>query len=93
MIIDFRAEGGSISETAKFVSCSCAAVVKVYHACQNGTVQNKRRGKCNAPWTKDDRGERRLQRCVRVNRHATIQQLTAQMNQGATNSVSQTTVQ
>ncbi|GBM02423.1 hypothetical protein AVEN_76475-1 [Araneus ventricosus] len=41
----------------------------------------------------DDRGERRLWRCVRANRHATVEQLTAQMNQGATKSVSSTTVQ
>ncbi|GBM47485.1 hypothetical protein AVEN_153697-1 [Araneus ventricosus] len=42
---------------------------------------------------RDDRGERRLRRCVRANRCATVEQLTAQMNQGATKSVSSTTVQ
>ncbi|GFY33665.1 uncharacterized protein TNCV_4593771 [Trichonephila clavipes] len=40
-IIGFRAKGGSISETAEFVNCSRAAVVKVYRAWQNGTVQNQ----------------------------------------------------
>ncbi|KAH7982924.1 hypothetical protein HPB52_008108 [Rhipicephalus sanguineus] len=85
MIIGFRAKGGSISETAEFVNYSRAAVVKVYRAWQNGTVQNHRRGKCGAPRAIDDRGQRRLRRCVRANRHAAVKQLTAQMNQGATN--------
>ncbi|GFT47358.1 uncharacterized protein TNCV_3749311 [Trichonephila clavipes] len=57
MIMGFRSKGGSISETAEFVNCSCAAVVKVYRAWQNGTVQNQRRGKCGAPLAIDDRGE------------------------------------
>ncbi|GBL90024.1 hypothetical protein AVEN_178418-1 [Araneus ventricosus] len=77
MIIGFRAKGGSISETANFVKCSRAAVVKVYRAWQYGTIQNQRRGTCGAPWAIDDRGERRLRRCVRANRHATVEQLTA----------------
>ncbi|GBM47678.1 hypothetical protein AVEN_171791-1 [Araneus ventricosus] len=93
MIIGFRAKGGSISETANFVSCSRAAVVKVYRAWQYGTIQHQRRGTCGAPRAIDDRGERRLRRCVRANRRATVEQLTAQMNQGANKSVSSTTVQ
>ncbi|GFV90178.1 transposable element Tcb1 transposase [Trichonephila clavipes] len=60
---------------------------------QNGTVQSQRHGKCGAPRTVDDRGEQRLQSCVRVKRPATVEQLTTQMNQEATNSVSQTTFQ
>ncbi|GBN57804.1 hypothetical protein AVEN_94624-1, partial [Araneus ventricosus] len=91
MIIGFRAKGGSISETANFVNCSRAAVVKVYRAWQYGTIQNQRRGTCGAPRAIDDRGERRLRRCVRVNRRTTVEQLTAHMNQGATKSVSSTT--
>ncbi|GBM52144.1 hypothetical protein AVEN_265621-1 [Araneus ventricosus] len=71
MIIGFWAKGGSISETANFVNCSHAAVVKVYHAWQYGTIQNQRRGTCGAPRAIDDSGERRLRRCVRANRCAT----------------------
>ncbi|GBM61576.1 hypothetical protein AVEN_96170-1 [Araneus ventricosus] len=93
MIIGFRAKGGSISETANFVNCSRAAVLKVYRAWQYGTIQNQRRGTSGAPRAIDDRDERRLRRCVRANRRATVEQLTAQMNQGATKSVSSTTVQ
>ncbi|XP_071041721.1 uncharacterized protein [Parasteatoda tepidariorum] len=93
MIIGFRAKGGGTSETTYFVNCSRAAVVKVYRARQNGTVQNKRRGTCGAPRGIDDRGERRLRRCVQANRRATVEQLIAQMNQGATKSVSSITVQ
>ncbi|GFY09307.1 tigger transposable element-derived protein 1 [Trichonephila clavipes] len=92
-IIGFRAKGGSISETAEFVNCLRAAVVKVYRAWQNGTVQNQRHGKCGAPRAIDDRGERRLRRCVRADRRATVEQLTTQKNQGATKSVSQITIQ
>ncbi|GBO41885.1 hypothetical protein AVEN_180689-1, partial [Araneus ventricosus] len=82
-----------ISETANFVNCSRAAVVKVYRAWKYGTIQNQRRGTCDAPRAIDDRGERRLRRCVRANRRATVEQLTAQMDQAATKSVSSTTVQ
>ncbi|GFW65711.1 transposable element Tcb1 transposase [Trichonephila clavipes] len=60
IIFGFREKVGSISETAKFVDCSCVTVVK---------------------------------RLVRENRRATVKQHTTQMNQGATNSVFQTTVQ
>ncbi|GBN00226.1 hypothetical protein AVEN_38742-1 [Araneus ventricosus] len=91
MIIGFRAKGGSISETANFVNCSCAAMVKVYRAWQYDTIKNQRRGTCGAPRATDGRGERRLRRCVRANRRATVEQLTAHMNQGATKSVSSTT--
>ncbi|GFX88378.1 transposable element Tcb1 transposase [Trichonephila clavipes] len=90
MIIGFRAKGGSISETAEFVNCSHAAVVKVYRAWQNGTVQNQGRG---APRAIDDIGVRRLRRCVRADRRATVEQLTTKMNQWATKSVSQTIIQ
>ncbi|GBN94739.1 hypothetical protein AVEN_160913-1 [Araneus ventricosus] len=93
MIIGFRAKGGRISETANFVNCSRAAVVKAYRAWQYGTIQNQQCGTCGAPRAIDDRGERRLRRCIRANRRATVEQLTAQMNQGATKNVSSTTVQ
>ncbi|GFU26175.1 transposable element Tcb1 transposase [Trichonephila clavipes] len=76
MIIDFRARGGSISEKAKFVSCSRTAVVKVYRAWQNGTIQNQQSFKCGALRAINDRDERRLQRCVRANRRASVEQLT-----------------
>ncbi|GFU66833.1 transposable element Tcb1 transposase [Trichonephila clavipes] len=81
------------SETGTGPVCEHAAVVKVYRAWQNGTVQNQGRGKCGAPRAIDDRGERRLRRCVRADRRATVEQLTTKMNQGATKSVSQTTIQ
>ncbi|GFU90017.1 transposable element Tcb1 transposase [Trichonephila clavipes] len=55
--------------------------------------KDRRRGKCGAPRAIDDRGERRLRRCVRADRRATVEQLIAKMNQGATKSVSQTTIQ
>ncbi|GFS72380.1 transposable element Tcb1 transposase [Trichonephila clavipes] len=93
MINGFGAKSESISETAKLVNCSCAAVVKVYHTWRNGTFQNQFRDKCGAPRAIDDRDERRRRRCVRANRRATVEQLTVQMKQGVINSVSQTTIQ
>lgn len=39
MIIGFRAQGCSISESAEIVNCSRAAAVKIYHACQNFTIK------------------------------------------------------
>ncbi|GFV26334.1 hypothetical protein TNCV_3632031 [Trichonephila clavipes] len=50
-------------------------------------------GKGGAPRGIDDSGERQLRSYVRANRRDTIEQLTTQMNQVATNSVSETTVQ
>ncbi|GFV87524.1 uncharacterized protein TNCV_3281621 [Trichonephila clavipes] len=46
-----------------------------------------------APRAIDDRGERRLRRCVRADRWATRSATDHQMNQGATKSVFQTTIQ
>ena len=86
MIIDFRAKCESISETAKFVKSSCTALVKAYRAWQNGTVQNQQCDEYGAPRTIEDRDERRLRRCFRANRHAIVEKMTAQMNQGAINS-------
>ncbi|GBM46674.1 hypothetical protein AVEN_261054-1 [Araneus ventricosus] len=63
MIIGFRAKGGSISETANFVNCSRAAVVKVYRTWQYGTIQNQRRGTCGAPRAIDSGGLARLPAC------------------------------
>ncbi|KAI4885477.1 hypothetical protein NFI96_007017 [Prochilodus magdalenae] len=93
MIIGFRAKGGSISETAQFVNCSRAAVVKVYREWTNGTIANKRRGNCGAPRAIDVGGELRLRKCAREDQHATVEQLTARMNEGAARHVSKTTVQ
>lgn len=58
MIIGFRAIGGSISETANFINCSRATMVRVYHAWQTGTIENRLCDKYSAPRTIDDRGER-----------------------------------
>ncbi|KAJ8871893.1 hypothetical protein PR048_028233 [Dryococelus australis] len=77
MIIGFRAKGGTISETAAFVNCQCASVVKVYRQWTNGTNENNRRGNCGAPRTIDAR----------------VEQLTVQMNQVASRHVSTATVQ
>ncbi|GFW02251.1 uncharacterized protein TNCV_2383741 [Trichonephila clavipes] len=65
MIIGFGAKGRSISVMAKFVNCS-RAVVKIYRAWQNGTVQNQQRGKSGAPQSIDEKRERRLQKYVRA---------------------------
>ncbi|GFU17422.1 transposable element Tcb1 transposase [Trichonephila clavipes] len=78
-------QGWKHFETAEFVKFACRRS-KVYRAWQNGTVQNQGRGKCGAPRAIDDRGERRLRRCVRADRRATVEQL-------FTKSVSQTTIQ
>lgn len=93
MIIGFRAKGGSISETAQFVNCSRATVVKVYREWTNGTLANKRRGNCGAPRVIDWSGECLLLQCASEDRHATVEQLTAKVNEGATRPVSKTTVQ
>ncbi|KAJ8866357.1 hypothetical protein PR048_032200 [Dryococelus australis] len=82
----------SISETATFVNCSRASVVKVYREWTNGTIGNNRRGNRRAPRDTDVRGERRLRWCMKTNRQATVEQLTVQMNQGTSRHMSTTTV-
>lgn len=92
MIVGFRAKAGSISEMANFVNCSHATMVKVYHAWQNDTIKNQQHGKCGIPRDIDD-SKRWLQRCLWANEHTTVEQLTAEMNQKATNRASSMTVQ
>lgn len=48
-------KGGNISETADFVNCSRADMVKVHRACQNGTIENKRRGNYGGSRVIDER--------------------------------------
>lgn len=92
MIIGYRAKGASISETAGFVKCSRAAVVKIYRDWTNGTVTTNR-ANCGAPRVIDVRGERRLRRFVRTNRRAIVDELTMQTNRGALRKIFTTTVQ
>ncbi|KAJ8880817.1 hypothetical protein PR048_017288 [Dryococelus australis] len=84
MINGFRAKGGSISETATYVNCSHASVVKVYREWTNGAIGNNLCGNCGAPRAVDVRGQ--PTGCSGI-------QLTVQMNQGASRYVSTTTVQ
>lgn len=72
MFVGFRAKGRSISETANFINCSRAAVVKVYCEWQNSTTENQRRDKCNASQSIDDKVEQQLPTCIRANKRATI---------------------
>ncbi|KAJ8883342.1 hypothetical protein PR048_015185 [Dryococelus australis] len=88
MIIGFRAEEGSISETATFVNCSRASVVKVYRDWTNGTNGKYRRGNCGSPRAIEVRGERRLRWCMKANRQATVEQLAVRMYQRASGHVS-----
>ncbi|KAJ8882846.1 hypothetical protein PR048_014660 [Dryococelus australis] len=53
----------------------CASVVKVYREWTNRTIGSYRHGNCGAPSVIDVRGERRLRRCVKANRKATVEQL------------------
>ncbi|GBN99020.1 hypothetical protein AVEN_23185-1 [Araneus ventricosus] len=93
MIVGYRARGGSISETAAFVKCLSSAVVNVYNNWKNQEGVQSRRANCGAPRAINDRGERRLRRLVKSDRRATVDTLTAQMNQQCTRKLSRTTVQ
>ncbi|GBM15470.1 hypothetical protein AVEN_142128-1 [Araneus ventricosus] len=93
MIIGYRARGGSISETAAFMKCSPSAVVNVYNNWKNQEGVQSRRTNCGEPRAINDRGERRLRRLVKSDRCATVDTLTAQMNQQCTRKLSRTTVQ
>ncbi|GBM23479.1 hypothetical protein AVEN_206296-1 [Araneus ventricosus] len=93
MIIGYRAGGVSISETAAFVKCSHSAVVKVYSNWKNQEGAQSRRANCGAPRVINDRAERRFRRLVESDRRATVDTITAQMNQQCTRKLSRTTVQ
>ncbi|KAJ8896048.1 hypothetical protein PR048_001389 [Dryococelus australis] len=86
-------QGGQHFETVTFVNCSRASVVKVCREWTNGTIGNNHSGNCGVPHADGVRGERRLRRCAKADRLATVEQLTVQMNQEASRQVSTTTVQ
>ncbi|GBL85077.1 hypothetical protein AVEN_221308-1 [Araneus ventricosus] len=93
MIIGYRARGGSISETAAFVKCSRSAVMNVYNNWKNQEGAQSRLANCGTPRAINDRRERRLRRLVKSDRRATVDTLTAQMNQQCIRKLSRTTVQ
>lgn len=66
------------------MNCARTDVVKVYRAWQNSFIENKQIENCGDPRTIDESWEQHLRRCVRAEPHTTMEQLTTQMDQGAT---------
>lgn len=46
MIIGFQAKDGTILEAEEFVNCLHAAMIKMYHAWQSGTIENNQHKNC-----------------------------------------------
>ncbi|KAJ8870727.1 hypothetical protein PR048_029752 [Dryococelus australis] len=75
-----------VGVTCHHHACTCLNVVckqqgaAVFREWTNGIIGNNQRGNCGAPRAIDVTGERRLQRCVKANRQATVEQLTVQWN-------------
>lgn len=90
MIVGFWDKRRNISGMANFVNCSRTALVKVYDAKEDGTFKNQWLGKLRAI---NARGEWRLEKCVWANRLATVEPVTAQINQRDTKSTSSMTIQ
>uniref|UniRef100_A0A8C5M1K7 Transposase n=1 Tax=Leptobrachium leishanense TaxID=445787 RepID=A0A8C5M1K7_9ANUR len=89
MIVGARSHGASISKTAECVKCSRAAVVKVF---KEWTVSRKSGSvcaNCGRQRLVNVRAERRVARLVQDNRMATVHQITADLNQGSSQMISE----
>ena len=92
MIVGARMHGASINETAVFVQCSRAAVVKV---CQDWKLRQKtvsERANCGRHRVVNKRAERRISRNVKQNRTVTVQKIAADLNDGSSQRFSERTV-
>ncbi|XP_054717357.1 uncharacterized protein LOC129226752 [Uloborus diversus] len=83
----------SISETAGLVGCSQSTVVSTYAKWKKDGVTNSRRKGVGRTRVIKEEGRRRLGLLVKQYRRKTVDQLTAQCNVGASESVFQHTVQ
>lgn len=91
-IVMARRLGRSISETARLVGCSRAAVVRIYQQwSEEGQIQNRRQG-VGRPRLIDDKGQQKLWQLVETNERATVAQITEHFNMGDGVNVSQYTV-
>lgn len=84
-----KSQGTSINQTAAFMKCSRADVVKVF---KDRTVSQKAGSQCaicSCYWIMKVQAEWRLSRLVKGNRRATVQQIRANLNEGSCQMISE----
>ncbi|GBM55977.1 hypothetical protein AVEN_45126-1 [Araneus ventricosus] len=89
-IVGSRRMGHSISEIVRELGFLRARVYREY---TNGGEKTSDRTNCKGQLALNERGVRRLSRIVRSQRSRTLAQITTQLNQGASRTVSKRTVQ
>lgn len=92
-IVDARRMGHSISEIVRQLGFSRSTVSRVYQEYMDGGKKTSDRANCKGQLALTVRGERRLRRIVRSQRSQTLAQITTQLNDGASRTVSKRTVQ
>lgn len=82
MIVGARRAGCSISETVNLLGFSKTAVSRVYREWCEKQKTSSHRGSCGRKRLVDDSGEKRMERVVEANNHATMVQIQALYNSG-----------
>jgi len=92
-IVGARRMGHSISEIVRQLGFARSTVSRVYQEYLVAGKKTSERANCRGQSALTVRGERRLRRIVRSQRSQTLAQITTQLNDGASRTVSQRTVQ
>lgn len=80
MIVGARSAGCSISETVNRLGFSKTAVSRVYREWREKQKTSSHRGSCGRKRLVDDSGEKKMERVVEANNHATSVQIQALYN-------------
>ncbi|GFS78875.1 HTH_Tnp_Tc3_2 domain-containing protein [Trichonephila clavipes] len=88
-----RRRDHSISEIVRQLGFSISTVARVYHEYMDGGQNSSDRENCKGQLAFTVRGRRRLRRIVRSQRSQTLAQITTQLNDCASRTISKRTVQ
>ncbi|GBO18417.1 hypothetical protein AVEN_216841-1 [Araneus ventricosus] len=92
-IVGARRLGHSISEIVRELRFSRSTVSRVYREYTGGGQKISNRANCKGQLALNEHGVRRLSRIVRSQRSQTLAQITTQLNEGASRTVSERTMQ
>ncbi len=91
MVVGARRAGLSISKTADLLGFSHTTISRVYRERSEKEKVSSERQLCGRKCLVDVRGQRRMGRLVRVDRKATVTQITTRYNQGMQKTISEHT--
>ncbi len=91
MVVGARWAGLCISKTADLLGFSRTTISWVYREWSKKEKISSERQLCRRKCLVDVRGQRRMGRLVRVDRKATVTQITTRYNQGMQNAISECT--